>query len=474
MQFGTSGLRGLVTDLTDPVCASYTDAFLRYLAGAGRSAEAVLIGRDRRPSSPRMAQACAAAAQRAGVNAVDCGVLPTPALALEAARRDLPAVMVTGSHIPFDRNGLKFYHPGGAEITKTCETEITAGLRDVAVAGAPAIFVPPAESPALHYTARLVTFFGADALQGMRIGLWEHSAAGRDLTAAVLADLGATVIRLDRTDAFVPIDTEAVAENDAVRIADWVTQHTLDALVSTDGDGDRPLMADERGRVMRGDLLGLLTAAELGADAVATPVSSSTALERSGWIDRIVRTRIGSPYVIEGMTALAEAGSRLPVGYEANGGFLLGGTVVAPHGATLTALPTRDALLPMLAVLTAARRHGLSLGALAKTAPRRVTASDRLTDIDRSTSNTLLTALEGDAAFRVQLLALDNPEQVAAINNLDGVRMTLTSGEIVHLRPSGNAPELRIYAESEEASAAMGLAARTKTAIEVYLHAAAG
>jgi phosphomannomutase len=470
MQFGTSGLRGLVTDLTDPVCAAYTDAFLHYLAGSGKPCDAMLIGRDRRPSSPRMAQACAAAAQRAGTDTVDCGVLPTPALALEAARRGLPAIMVTGSHIPFDRNGLKFYHPGGSEITKACEAAITAGLRDIEIVVPAAPSQPPDESAATQYTARLRAFFGPGALKDMRIGLWEHSAAGRDLTAAVLTELGAEVIRLDRTDAFVPIDTEAVAPGDAARVADWVAQHGLDALVSTDGDGDRPLMADERGRIMRGDLLGLLTAAELGADAVATPLSSSTALERSGWIDKVVRTRIGSPYVIEGMTALAAAGAHLPVGYEANGGFLLGGTAVGSHGATLAALPTRDALLPMLAVLTAARRRGITLGALADTAPRRMTASDRLTEIARSTSDTLLAALEDDATFRMQLLGMDSPEQPAAIDTLDGVRMTLTSGDIVHLRASGNAPELRIYAESGEAADAMGLAERTKTAIQRHLY----
>ena len=104
-RFGTSGLRGLVTELTDTLVARYTRAFLRHL-GAG---DRLLIGRDLRDSSPGIAAAVAAGATAEGVSVTDCGALPTPALALEAMRLGVPAIMVTGSHIPADRNGLKFY-----------------------------------------------------------------------------------------------------------------------------------------------------------------------------------------------------------------------------------------------------------------------------------------------------------------------------------------------------------------------------
>ena len=120
VKFGTSGLRGLVAEMTDAVCAAHVAAFLRHLArrrplrrGAGRAGPAAELAADRR-GLPR-----AAIAARRG-DGVDCGVLPTPALALEAARRGVPAMMVTGSHIPFDRNGLKFYRADG-EITKADE-----------------------------------------------------------------------------------------------------------------------------------------------------------------------------------------------------------------------------------------------------------------------------------------------------------------------------------------------------------------
>ena len=190
MRFGTSGLRGLVTEMTDSVCSAWVRAFLCHLRRAERF-DAVLVGRDRRPSSGRIAAACRAAIAAEGLVPLDCGVLPTPALALEAAASGLPGVMVTGSHIPFDRNGLKFYRAAG-EITKADEAGIAAAIREP-VAGLPAArgrTVAAGDS----YVRRSVAFFGAECLEGLRIGVFEHSAAGRDLLSEALRRMGAETV----------------------------------------------------------------------------------------------------------------------------------------------------------------------------------------------------------------------------------------------------------------------------------------
>jgi len=77
---------------------------------------------------------------------------------------------------------------------------------------------------------------------------------------------------------------------------------SFDLLVSTDGDADRPLIADEQGVFLRGDIVGILTAKYLGLNHVVTPISSNSALEGSGLFTKTIRTQIGSPYVIAGMT----------------------------------------------------------------------------------------------------------------------------------------------------------------------------
>jgi phosphomannomutase len=229
----------------------------------------------------------------------------------------------------------------------------------------------------------------------------------------------------------------------------------LDAIVSTDGDADRPLIADEKGAQLRGDIIGLVTAHMVGANVVVTPVTSNSGI-RSGPGFEVVRTRVGSPFVIGAMQAAAREGGTI-VGFEANGGFLLGSSFER-DGIGASALPTRDAVLPILAVLQSARRANTSLSALARGWALPVCASDRLEDFPVERSQALMRTLSGgDGALDEFLSPIG---RVVAVDRTDGLRATLATGEIVHLRPSGNAPEMRCYTEAETADKAQALMAR--------------
>jgi phosphomannomutase len=316
--------------------------------------------------------------------------------------------------------------------------------------------ITPTPDAAHLYLRRYLDFFPANILAGMRLGFYEHSSVARDLLRDILEGLGAQVISLGRTDQFVPIDTEAVAEVDIRRAQAWAAEHRFDAILSTDGDADRPLLGDENGNWLRGDVAGILCAQFLGARAVATPVSSNTALEQCGAFERIARTRIGSPFVIAAMEQLAAEGATNIVGFEANGGFLLGSRL-EKAGRVLEPLPTRDAVLPILALLAMARERGVPVSRLAAGLPPRFTASDRVQNFPTENSRALLQALAGSAATLAEFLS---PLGLAAagLDQTDGLRITLASGEILHLRPSGNAPELRCYAEAESQERANELA----------------
>jgi phosphomannomutase len=446
-KFGTSGLRGLVVELTEAVVADHIRAFLAACpVGAG-----LFVGRDLRASSPDLAEVVIAAARAEGVAVTDCGAVPTPALALASMAAGAAAVMVTGSHIPADRNGLKFYLPTG-EITKADETAILAHLgRPAAAAVAPGP-LHRCDTAGADWVARYVSAYGATALSGQRIGVWSHSAVSRDLLIDALSDLGALVLDLGRSDIFIPVDTEAVAPEVRAQIAAWVAEHRLDALVSTDGDGDRPLLADGAGQVVPGDILGQITAAALGADTVVTPVSSNSGVGRSGRFARVIRTRIGSPFVIAGM---AEGGR--VAGYEANGGFLLGFAAQGLAG-PLPPLATRDSLLPLVAVLVAGAGTG-GIAARVAQEPACFTAADRLEHIPPEASAALIAGFGADPGRLAALLA-DLGESAAATDLTDGMRLTLASGRVVHFRPSGNAPEFRLYVEAESTEAAADLLAR--------------
>ncbi|MGZ4957215.1 MAG: phosphomannomutase, partial [Methylobacter sp.] len=451
--FGTSGARGLVSQMTDQVCTAYTLAFLHGL-GLANPGQKIALGMDLRPSSPTIVRACTAGILQAGCEVDFCGVLPTPALALYALAQGIPAIMVTGSHIPFDRNGIKFYRAEG-EISKADEIAITqAEIESEAV---PDDTVLPTANPIAlqQYQQRYTSLFTGDLLTGWRIGVYEHSSAARDCLREVLSALGADVIGLGRTDTFVPLDTEAVSEEDRQRGLAWAAEHRLDAIISTDGDGDRPLVADETGNWLRGDIVGLLCAHFLGADTVVTPVSCNTAIEASGLFRQVIRTRIGSPYVIAGMEQMQANGSLSVVGFEANGGFLVGNGLMV-GGQALAALPTRDAVLPALAVLAMARQQGSTVSALLAGLPQRYTASDRLQDFQLANSKALLDSLQSnDTAYRD--LWGNELGAVARRDLTDGLRLIFDNGEIVHLRPSGNAPELRCYAEADSIERAQKL-----------------
>jgi phosphomannomutase len=456
LKFGTSGLRGLAADLVGAPSARYTAAFILYLRGEGQLGAdgEVLVGRDLRESSPAIAADVIGAIGAMGCRAVDCGRLPTPALALAAQTVDAPAIMVTGSHIPADRNGLKFYLATG-EITKADEAGILTALGSMGEVGASAVAARALPAARAAYLDRYRAAFPADVLAGLRIGVFQHSSVARDDLVELLEGLGAVTAALGRSDRFIPIDTEALGAAEAAEVRAWVAAERLDALVSTDGDADRPLVADETGAFVRGDTLGVLTARFLGADAVVTPVTSNSAIEGLGAFAQVVRTRVGSPYVIEGMAAVQRQGARTIVGFEANGGVLLG-TDALIKGRPLAALPTRDAMLPILSVLAAARAGGMTLSALVATLPPRVALSDRLEHVSAERSAALLALLgDRDAAERF----FGEAGTVASVSDLDGLRFTLESGDIVHFRPSGNAPELRCYTEAASADRARALLA---------------
>ena len=259
----------------------------------------------------------------------------------------------------------------------------------------PADLPPVSPRARAAYIARYLEFLPAGSLSGRRIAVYEHSGVAREILAEVLAGLGAEVLRLGRSEEFMPVDTEAVRPEDEALARDWAREHGFFAICSADGDGDRPLVGDERGQFLRGDVAGILTAGWLRADTVVTPVSSNTAVERCGWFERVVRTRIGSPYVIAGM--LAAPGGRV-VGYEANGGFLTRSEITR-NGRRLAALPTRDAVIVALGLLSLAGERGVPVSGLAGLLPERFTASDRLKDFPTALSGARIGGLrEGGAA----------------------------------------------------------------------------
>ena len=469
VKFGTSGARGRVSDMTDRVCYAYARAFVDHLLASHVNAGATIgIAGDFRPSSTRIMAACAAAVVDAGCVPRNFGRIPTPALAAYGIGNAMATMMVTGSHIPDDRNGIKFYLPSGEimkedeEVIRKIDVDFPADRftdNGAFADGEPRL--PPEERAAYEdYVARYLACFPDDTLAGLRIGLYEHSSVAREPLHAILTGLGAEVHRLGFSETFIPVDTEAIRPEDVALAREWADNGRFDALVSADGDGDRPLVSDEQGNWLRGDIAGILCARELGARVVVTPVSSNTAAERCGWFDEVVRTRIGSPYVIAGMQSRTARGIRPVVGYEANGGFLTDSDI-ARDDCTLPALPTRDAVIVAVTILAATRRRGWPVSRLCANLPLRFTHSDRIKAFPKTLSDDRLAAFRtGDPAADRSAVEAIFGERIGAVDwvdHTDGVRIGFKNGDIAHLRPSGNAPELRAYTEAASPERAQAL-----------------
>jgi phosphomannomutase len=311
-----------------------------------------------------------------------------------------------------------------------------------------------------NYIRRYLEAFAHGSLQGLRVGVYQHSAVGRDVLVTILAELGAEVTPLGRSDTFIPVDTEAIRPEDVELARQWGATDRFDAIVSADGDSDRPIVSDEGGEWLRGDVAGILCAKFLGADSVSTPVSCNTAVEKCGWFPSVQRTRIGSPYVVASMLEASSAGAKVVVGYEANGGFLLNSNVTL-EGRALRALPTRDAMIVILSILLAAKKRGKKISELVAELPPRYTASDRLKDFPTADSQVILAGYSsGVEAADIAALGRDFGDlagEVASINRVDGLRVTFRNGDVIHLRPSGNAPEFRCYTEASTNERALSL-----------------
>jgi phosphomannomutase len=322
----------------------------------------------------------------------------------------------------------------------------------------------------------------------------------------ILRELGAEVVTAGRSETFVPIDTENVTDQQLDRLEEFAVAAEAsgrppDAVVSTDGDSDRPLVtavlpdtqAYRLGRHVRflpGDLLGIVVAEYLRADAAALPISANDAVERR-LAERgvsLLKTKIGSPYVIAALDELRRSGTHgRIVGWEANGGFLTGSDIPLTSG-ILAALPTRDSTLPILANLFTMAEQRIALSTVWNRLPPRFGRAGLVDDVPiavsqiilahmvpsgaavevefdgtgrvlyRSVPGTMPTPLKGPAAAEWQrcnrtLMDFFTPalgfDDIARMNVLDGVRIYFRNGDVAHVRPSGNAPQLRIYVNSD-------------------------
>ena len=359
--FGTDGVRGRANSepMTADMVMRLGAAAGRYFRRDGRNGHRVVIGKDTRLSCYMLEAALTAGLTSTGMNVLLLGPIPTPAVGFltRSMRADL-GIMISASHNPAHDNGIKFFGPDGFKLSDEAESEI-----EHMVAGQ----IRPAEPENMGRRTLIedgrgryveyakTTFPAGQRLDGMKVVVDCANGAAYRAAPDVLYELGADVVPLGVSPNGRNIN-DGVGSTHPERAAQAVLDHQADLGICLDGDADRVILIDEKGRVADGDQLMALMAgrwAEQGKlrnDALVATVMSNLGLERflGGRGLRLERTKVGDRYVVERMR---------------EGGFNLGGEQ-SGHIVMTDYATTGDGLIAGLQFLAAMADTGRSASEL--------------------------------------------------------------------------------------------------------------
>jgi phosphoglucosamine mutase len=406
--FGTDGVRGVVGESLTAELVERLGKAAALWCGRGR----VFVGRDTRASGPELEDAFARGIASAGGSAVLAGVLPTPAVALLGL--DLAAV-ISASHNPPEYNGVKLFGRDGRKLTDAAEEEVEALLDGPAPGGGEVDHVEVASD---SYLEHVLERFGTD-LSGLRIAVDCANGAYAGLAPQAFEQLGAEVTAIGNEPDGTNINVGCGA-TDLGLLSHTVRAGDLDLGVAFDGDGDRMLAVDERGRPVDGDQSLAVLALDLEVEGVAVTTMTNLGfhrlMEERGI--RVLVTDVGDRYVLEALR---------------REGLLLGGEQ-SGHLIWLDGHVTGDGLVAGLLLCRAL--HGRPLSEAVAVMPRFPQVIRNLPRAGRGPLPAALVAAVEDV----------NTE-------LDG------TGRVV-VRPSGTEPVVRVLAEAETEGVAEELCAK--------------
>ncbi len=423
--FGTDGVRGLAN--AEPMTP---ETMLRLALAAGRRftrgshRHRVVIGKDTRLSGYMIEPALTAGFVAMGMDVTLLGPVPTPAVAMltRSLRADL-GVMISASHTPYADNGVKLFGPDGYKLSDEIEAAIEAGMGEPPALAAAAELgrarrLDDTEGRYIEFVK--ATFPKGLRLEGLKIVVDCANGAAYKVAPAVLWELGAEVVPIARDPNGFNINEKCGATHpDTMQAA--VAAHGAHLGIALDGDADRLIMADEKGRVVDGDQLMALIAGGFARDGrlaggglVAT-IMSNLGLER--FVEArglsLFRTKVGDRYVIERMKA-----DGINVGGEQSGHIILSDYATTGDGLL--------AALQVLAELVQAQRPMSEVARLFEPYPQLL----RNVKFERGAADPL-----GHATVRSAIASAET-----ALGR---------EGRIV-IRPSGTEPVIRVMAEGAD------------------------
>lgn len=428
--FGTDGVRGEVG--TAPI----TPDFVMKLGHAtgrvlkkqhkGSGHPAVLIGKDTRISGYMLEASLEAGLSSAGVDVMLTGPLPTPAIAyLTRALRLSAGLVISASHNPFQDNGIKFFNNEGDKLSDDAELEIEAefdqGLRCVS-SGELGKAKRLTDAPGRYVEFCKRAFPSALTLRGMKIVVDCAHGAAYQVAPSVFHELGAEVVSVGSSPDGLNINKGVGATHEKF-ISEMVIKHEANLGIALDGDADRLLMVDSKGRTYDGDQLVYIIAAhraskgELGGGVVGT-LMTNFGLEKAFANKKIefIRAKVGDRYILE---ILRE--KKWLIGGENSG-----------HILCLDRHSTGDAIIAALEVLRALVEQGKSL-------------VDAAADVKLLPQELINVRIDKASPWA---------EKASVKSALAHWEKSLNGRGRILLRPSGTEPVVRVMVEADDAALA--------------------
>lgn len=356
MRFGTDGVRGRAhSELTEAMASDLGRAIARVFFGAP-----AVIGGDSRESTPAFIAAVSQGLINGGAAVESLGMVPTPVVAAESARRNAVGVVVSASHNPFFDNGIKVFGPGGAKLSTETEAQIEhewnrQDFSDVVIESSGSMTTGEMAHVRIRYLERITRSIEHRSLQGIRVVVDAANGAASELAGEVFASVGADVI-------VIHADPNGTNINDSCgatypqSLQEAVRAYGADVGIALDGDADRLIAVDHLGNIVDGDRVIAILASDMSSqgiligNTVVVTVMANLGFRRamtSAGIE-VVETPVGDRHVLEALV---------------DGGFSLGGEqsghIIIPAHAT-----TGDGMLTGVVFLDAIVRSGQLLAEL--------------------------------------------------------------------------------------------------------------
>lgn len=319
MLFGSSGIRREFDQ-------TLVELALRVGAAAAENASDIVVGRDTRTTSEVLEHSLIAGMLSTGATVLTCGVAPTPTIAYATREADA-GCMITASHNPEPYNGLKLLNPDGSAFTRRQQTAIEGAIeRSRWVAWDEQGHASSVDAVGAHLEAILDRISLSRPITAV---LDCGNGAGSVITPDLLAGAGATVISLNSNVSGRFARPSEPLEANLPYIGEIVRKREAACAVVHDGDADRMMAFDERGRYIDGDHLLMLFARYLDLERVVTTVDASMAIEE---IAEVRRTPVGDSFVSEELLSWGDFGG------EASGSWIFPWHSYCPDGVYAAAL----------------------------------------------------------------------------------------------------------------------------------------